>query len=86
MKIGKFTPALILLLVLLGQSLPAAESEETKRVLILYSEDKDHPAHELTDRGIQKAFQSNKRCGKLCCNLSICPFKPALKGAAALFV
>jgi signal transduction histidine kinase len=31
-----------------------------KRVLLLYSEDKAHPAHELTDRGIRAVFQSNK--------------------------
>lgn len=31
-----------------------------KNVLILYSEDKAHPAHELTDRGIRSAFSSNK--------------------------
>jgi PAS domain S-box-containing protein len=31
-----------------------------KNVLILYSEDKAHPAHELTDRGIRSAFRSNK--------------------------
>jgi len=31
-----------------------------KRVLLLYGEDKAHPAHELTDRGIRSAFRSNK--------------------------
>lgn len=31
-----------------------------KQVLILYSEEKAHPAHELTDRGIRAVFQSNK--------------------------
>ena len=31
-----------------------------KNVLVLYSEDKAHPAHELTDRGIRAAFYSNK--------------------------
>jgi PAS domain S-box-containing protein len=29
-------------------------------VLVLYSEDKAHPAHELTDQGIRVAFQANK--------------------------
>jgi PAS domain S-box-containing protein len=37
----------------------AADSKETKGVLVLYSEDKDHPAHELTDKGIRKTFRSN---------------------------
>ena len=27
---------------------------------MLYSEDKAHPAHELTDRGIRAVFRSNK--------------------------
>jgi len=31
-----------------------------KRVLVLYSEDKDHPAHGLTEQGIRAAFRSNK--------------------------
>ena len=31
-----------------------------KNVLVLYGEDKAHPAHELTDRGIRSAFRSNK--------------------------
>jgi hypothetical protein len=30
-----------------------------KSVLVLYSEDKAHPAHELTDQGIRSAFRSN---------------------------
>ncbi len=43
-----------------AMSLYTAESKETKRVLVLYSEDKAHPAHELTDQGIRAAFRSNK--------------------------
>ena len=31
-----------------------------KNVLVLYSEDKVHPAHELTDGGIRAVFRSNK--------------------------
>jgi hypothetical protein len=31
-----------------------------KRVLVLYSEDKAHPGHELTDQGIRAVFGSNK--------------------------
>ncbi len=52
------SPALLLLLIF--QPLSAAEPRETKRVLVLYSEDKAHPAHELTDQGIRAAFRSNK--------------------------
>jgi PAS domain S-box-containing protein len=50
-----------LLVLLLFQPLFAADSRETKRILVLYSEDKAHPAHELTDQGIHTAFRSNKR-------------------------
>jgi PAS domain S-box-containing protein len=60
MRIQKVTLAGIFLLLLLTQSLYAAESRETKAVLVLYSEDKAHPAHELTDQGIRAAFRSNK--------------------------
>ena len=51
-------PALSVLL--LFQPLSAAEPREAKRVLILYSEDEAHPAHEMTDQGIRAAFGSNK--------------------------
>ena len=51
-------PALLLLLLL--QPLSAAEPRDAKRVLILYSEDEAHPAHEMTDQGIRAAFGSNK--------------------------
>ena len=37
----------------------AEQPRETKRVLVLYSEDRAHPAHELTDQGIRSAFRSN---------------------------
>lgn len=60
MKIGKIAPTVILLLAFLVQPLYAEEPKETKRVLVLYSETKDLPAHELTDQGIWKAFLSNK--------------------------
>jgi len=40
--------------------LSAAQPKEMKRVLVLYSEDKAHPAHELTDQGIREAFRSNE--------------------------
>jgi PAS domain S-box-containing protein len=39
---------------------PPSGTREIKRVLILYSEDRDHPAHELTDQGIRSAFESNQ--------------------------
>jgi PAS domain S-box-containing protein len=39
---------------------PPSGTRETKRVLILYSEDRDHPAHQLTDQGIRSAFESSQ--------------------------
>ena len=60
MQIYRLSSAALLLLLLLVQPLYAAESKETKAVLVLYSEDKAHPAHELTDQGIRAAFRSNK--------------------------
>ena len=56
MQIQRVIAAALLLLLLLVQSLYAAESKETKSVLVLYSEDKAHPAHELTERGIQSGL------------------------------
>jgi hypothetical protein len=52
------SPALLVLLLL--QPLYGAEPRETKRVLLLYSEEKADPAHELTDQGIRAVFRSNK--------------------------
>jgi PAS domain-containing protein len=49
----------LLLALLLLQPLWAGQPLETKRVLVLYSEDKAHPAHELTEQGIRSAFRSN---------------------------
>lgn len=60
MQIQRIIAAALLLLLILVQSLYAAESQETKGVLVLYSEDRTHPAHELTDRGIREGFRSNK--------------------------
>lgn len=37
----------------------AGPPKEAKHVLALYSEDKLHPAHELTDQGIRSTFDSN---------------------------
>jgi signal transduction histidine kinase len=59
-RLYRILPPAILVL-LLFQPLFAAEPRETKRVLVFYSEDKAHPAHELTDQGIRTAFRSNKR-------------------------
>ena len=41
------------------QPLWAEQPKETKQVLVLFSEDRAHPAHELTDQGIRSAFRSN---------------------------
>lgn len=60
MQIQRAGSAALLLLLLVAQSLCAAESKETKGVLLLYSEDKAHPGHELTDQGIRAVFQANK--------------------------
>jgi hypothetical protein len=38
----------------------ASSPKEPKRVLLLYSQEKADPAHELTDQGIREAFRSNK--------------------------
>ena len=57
--IFRFISASLLLLLPLLQPLWARQPIETKRVLVLYSEDKAHPAHELTDQGIRSAFRSN---------------------------
>jgi signal transduction histidine kinase len=59
MRIYKFILPALLFLPLL-QPLYRAEAREAKRVLVLYSEDKDHPAHGLTEQGIRAAFRSNK--------------------------
>jgi len=53
-----FSSALLVFLLLLP--LFAAESREAKRVLVLYSEEKDHPAHGITEHGIRAVFLSNK--------------------------
>jgi hypothetical protein len=53
--------SLPLLALLLFQPVCAAEPRETKRIPVLYNEDKDHPAHEMTGQGIRAAFRSNQR-------------------------
>jgi signal transduction histidine kinase len=58
--LGKIIPLGLLLLLLLSSAGLNASTKESRQVLILYSEDKAHPAHELTDQGIRTAFRSNK--------------------------
>ena len=41
--------------------LSGAEPKETKRVLVIYSEDKDNPGQQLAEQGIQTEFRSNDR-------------------------
>ncbi len=60
MQIYRVISVALVLLLLLVQSLYSAEPKDTKAVLVLYSEDKEHPAHELTDKGIRATFRSNK--------------------------
>jgi PAS domain S-box-containing protein len=48
-----------LLLVLILQPFTAAEAKEIRRVLVLYSEDKDNPSQETTGQGIREGFRSN---------------------------
>ena len=50
----------LILVLVFAPAFDAHGSLPDKRVLLLYSEDKAHPANELTDRGIRLAFQSNK--------------------------
>ena len=49
----------LILALLLAPGRDAFASAPQKRVLVLYGEDKAHPAHELTDQGIRAAFRSN---------------------------
>jgi signal transduction histidine kinase len=37
---------------------PSLAAKETKRVLILYGQEKGHPAHNLTEQGLHAAFQT----------------------------
>ena len=61
-KARALTFCLALLFIIFGScSASFARSDlSRKNLLILYSEDKAHPAHELTDRGIRSTFRSNK--------------------------
>ena len=52
------SPALLLLLIF--QPLSAAEAREAKRVLVLYSEDRDNPGQGEIEQGIREGFRSTK--------------------------
>lgn len=52
--------SLALLLLLIFPSFSAGETRETKRVLVLQSEEKDSPGPEMAERGIRGVFRSNK--------------------------
>jgi PAS domain S-box-containing protein len=56
----KVVPLCFVLLLLFSSAALAASPKEPKRVLLLYSEDKAHPANELTDAGIRAVFGSSK--------------------------
>jgi len=58
--VRKITPLCLIFLLLLSSSGLASSPKETKRVLLLYSEEKADPAHELTDQGIRAVFRSNQ--------------------------
>ncbi len=49
-----------LLLLVTSQSLYGAEAREAKRVLVLYSEDKENRSQEMADQGIRAGFRSNQ--------------------------
>ncbi|MGE5258294.1 MAG: PAS domain-containing protein [Hyphomicrobiales bacterium] len=51
----------LLLLLLHLQPAWAGPSKEAKRILVLHSEEKAHPAHELADQGMRSVFDSNSR-------------------------
>jgi PAS domain S-box-containing protein len=59
MKESSIVAAALVLSLLLAQPLAAMEPKEAKRILVLYGEGKEHPAHELTDQGLRAAFRSN---------------------------
>jgi PAS domain S-box-containing protein len=56
----KTIPFCFVLLLLSCPAGLASSPKEVKRVVILYSEEKGHPGHDLTDQGIRAAFRSNR--------------------------
>ncbi|HSA77613.1 MAG TPA: ATP-binding protein, partial [Nitrospirota bacterium] len=59
MRLSKTIIILLGLQLAAGGIAPVLEAKETKRVLILYSQERGHPAHDLTEQGIRSAFLSN---------------------------
>ena len=51
--------ALLSLLPATGWAQSSTPARETRRVLVLFSQEKGHPAHDLTEQGIRQAFRSN---------------------------
>jgi hypothetical protein len=47
------------LLLVVGGIAPVLEAKETKRVLILWSDERGHPAHDQTEQGIIGTFLGN---------------------------
>jgi PAS domain S-box-containing protein len=58
---SNFFVFLVALLFVLGVVKPSVAAKETKRVLIIYSLDKWHPAHNMTEQGMRKVFRENSR-------------------------
>jgi len=54
-----FLLALLSLPLAPGWAQPPLAAKETRRVLVLFSEEKGHPGHDLTEQGIRQAFRSN---------------------------
>jgi PAS domain S-box-containing protein len=50
---------LLAVLLLLGGIVPSLAAKETKRVLILYSQERGHPAHDLTEQGLRAVFRES---------------------------
>ena len=51
--------ALLTLPLSMGWAQPSVAAKETRQVLVLFSQERGHPAHELTEQGIRQAFRSN---------------------------
>jgi len=66
---NNFFILLVALLFILGVVIPSLAAKETKPILILYSQEKEHPAHHLIQQGIRAAFRLNRVFeGQLCAN------------------
>jgi signal transduction histidine kinase len=51
--------ALLSLTLSPGWVLPSLAAKESRHVLVLFSQEKGHPAHDLTEQGIRQGFRSN---------------------------